>query len=151
MKRKRRKMRTRLNTSHWHKRKRSFVLNKSILPLRVFLPLFRSPPVSPFSRGTFLTILPTSLKKHIPHVRFFFLPRVSGVLSRSLRATPFSSNGSAFFTSKRVFHTHVTGSVKTGLETPAYFPSIVAGDRDKGWNYNLSSTLERAGKVCPER
>lgn len=29
------------------------------------------------------------------------------------RATPFTSNGSTFFTSKRVFHTHVTGSAKT--------------------------------------
>lgn len=51
------------------------------------------------------------------------------------RATAFTSNGSTFFTSKRVFHTHVTESAKTDWKCArgcARFPSIVVGDRDKG-------------------
>lgn len=96
---------------------------------KTYIPLFTRSPACPFPSP--------------PLPSCYWNPRAFA------RATPFTSNGSAFFTSKRVFHTHVTGSAKTDWKCArgrARFPSIVAGDRDKGWNYNLSSTLERAEK-----
>lgn len=106
------------NTSkHHHWRKWFPVLNKfNCVSPSLFLSHVCRLRAVPFSR-----FFQRAWKNTHSTCSFFFLPCVSGILSRSLRATPFNSNGSAFFTSKRVFHTHVTRSVKTDWKRPRVF------------------------------
>lgn len=92
-----------------------FPVPHSPLPNRFLSFVARRAPVclrtEPFSGSFWWT------RKNIHPTVHFFPPCFWGTLPistlSSTRAMPFSSNGSAFFTSKRVFHTHVTGSAKT--------------------------------------